>query len=179
VQADGIGPVGGTSRKYSGQSRISTRIHFERRAPGFVQPCENPNVLSRVNPIESFDKLCVDFELRLRCVLPGLPWSPGTLRQRGMYPPDRRKVKTRCRHSNRMAPPRNGWALCEPFKRPTGLKRSRDRRERFVTWAGWVGYGGTPGAGLLLPAAIVKFQRENESEADLVAVKIASSAYGG
>jgi hypothetical protein len=30
VQADGVGPVRGASRKYSGQSSISTGIHFER-----------------------------------------------------------------------------------------------------------------------------------------------------
>jgi beta-barrel assembly-enhancing protease len=45
-----------------------------------------------------------------------------------------------------------------------------------LTFVGPIGYGGTPGAGLVVPVGWLKFQRQNESEADLIAVKIASSA---
>jgi beta-barrel assembly-enhancing protease len=45
-----------------------------------------------------------------------------------------------------------------------------------LIFIGSVGYGGTPGAGLVLPVGMLQFQRQNESEADRIAVNIASSA---
>jgi beta-barrel assembly-enhancing protease len=45
-----------------------------------------------------------------------------------------------------------------------------------LIFMGSVGYGGTPDAGLVLPVGMLTSQRQYESEADLIAVKIASSA---
>ena len=74
-----IGPVGGAGREYSRESSLSARVHFERGTPRFMQPCQHPNVLSGVNPIEPFNQLRKDFQRGFRCALPGLPRSTGSL----------------------------------------------------------------------------------------------------
>ena len=83
-----IGPVGGTSREYSRESSLSARVHFERGTPRFMQPCQHPNGLSGLNPIEPFNPLRIDFQRGFRRALPGLPRSTGSLNQGGMYVPD-------------------------------------------------------------------------------------------
>ena len=57
-----IGPVGGTGREYSRKASLSARIHFQRRTPRFMQPCQHPNVLPGLNPIEPFNELRIDFQ---------------------------------------------------------------------------------------------------------------------
>ena len=74
-----IGPVGGTGREYSREPSIAARIHFERGTPRFMQPCQHPNILPGLNPIEPFNQLRIDFQRGFGRALPGLPRSTGSL----------------------------------------------------------------------------------------------------
>jgi hypothetical protein len=74
-----IGPVGGAGREYSREPSLSARIHHQRRTPRFMQPCQHPNILSGLNPIEPFNQLRIDFQRGFGCAFPGLSRSAGPL----------------------------------------------------------------------------------------------------
>jgi beta-barrel assembly-enhancing protease len=71
-------------------------------------------------------------------------------------------------------------AMSHILARHSARQATRGEIDQLATipliFMGSVGYGGTPGSGQLLPVGMLQFQRQNESEADLIAVNIASSA---
>jgi hypothetical protein len=95
VQSEGVGAVGGASRK-DAQDRvagIATGTHFEGGAARLVQPCQNPKILPWLESVKTIDKIGEEFEPRIRRSLPRLPGSTGALRKLGMYAADRRDIE--------------------------------------------------------------------------------------
>ena len=60
-------------------------MHLENRAMRFMEPCENPNVLSGLDAVEALYKSWMDFQSCIGRALPSLTGSPGALLEGGMY----------------------------------------------------------------------------------------------
>jgi hypothetical protein len=54
-----------------------------------MEPRENPNVLARLDTVETLDKRRIDIQSRIGRALPSLTWRVGALLESGMYIPDR------------------------------------------------------------------------------------------
>jgi hypothetical protein len=95
VQSYRIGPVWRTSGKHTHQSvqHNASRVDLENRAPRFMEPRENPDILSGLDAVEAPGKLRMDFQPCIGRALPTLTRSAGAILQRGMYIADRRNIE--------------------------------------------------------------------------------------
>ena len=61
-------------------------MNLEHVAIRFMQPRENHNLLTGLDPVEAVDEIRGEFEPRIRASLPALLWSVGALREAGVEP---------------------------------------------------------------------------------------------
>jgi hypothetical protein len=95
VQAYRIWPVRRTGCKHSHHriQHITSRMDLEGRAPRFMEPRENPNVLARLDAVDALGEGRIDFQPRIWRPLPSLTGSAGTLLEGGTHIADRSDIE--------------------------------------------------------------------------------------
>ena len=101
MQPDGVGPVGRTRREDPGEpdAPVVPRVHLQHIALRFVQPRENDDLLTGLDPIKGFNEIRDDLQPRIGSALITLLRRVGALFQVGVDPGDRtNRVAARCSH---------------------------------------------------------------------------------
>jgi hypothetical protein len=95
VQAYRVRSVRRTSCKHAlhGVPHVISRMYLENGALRFMEPRENPNVISSLDAVEARDRSRIDFQSCIGSALPSLTGSAGALLKGGMYIADRRDIE--------------------------------------------------------------------------------------
>src|SRR6185312_1562010 len=92
MHSDWVGTIRRSRGKHSHQGilLLASRMHLEDRALRLMEPCKDPDVLSRFNAVESPDEIRMDIQPRIGSALPSLVRSAGPLFESGAHVADRR-----------------------------------------------------------------------------------------